>query len=128
MGGCCPGSAETASGSGAAEDDAGHGTSVSAIITSDGLVAPLGVAPDAGIVAVKILSSTGSGAASDLDAALDWVLQNFDDEDAPIHIVNMSLSDGGEFDSTGISTCSTTPTAIAIADLAAVGDTELFRV
>jgi cysteine-rich repeat protein len=121
LGGCCPGSLGTASGSGAAEDDEGHGTSVSGIITSDGIVAPLGVAPDAGIVAVKVLSSTGSGTASDLDAALDWVLQNFDDEAAPIHIVNMSLSDGGEFDSTGISACSTTPTAVAISGLAAVG-------
>ncbi len=121
LGGCCPGNTATASGPGGAEDDEGHGTSVSSIITSDGVVAPLGVAPDAGILAIKVLSSTGAGQDSDIDAALDWVLQNYDDAIAPIHLVNMSLSNGAEYDSTGISSCSTTPTAVAIADLAAVG-------
>ena len=119
FGGCCPGNTSTASGRGAAEDDEGHGTSVSGIITSDGGTAPLGVAPDAGIVAVKVLSSAGVGTDSDIDAGLDWVLQNH--VGLSIRIVNMSLSDGGAFDSTNISTCSTSPAAVAIADLSAAG-------
>jgi len=120
-GNCCPGNTASASGPGAAEDDEGHGTSVASIITSDGVVAGLGVAPAAGIVAIKVLSSSGSGTDSDLEAALDWVLGNHDDPNVPIHVVNMSLSNGGEYDSTGLSSCSTTPAAIAIADLAAAG-------
>ena len=60
---CCPGGGpEEAS----AEDDEGHGTGVSGIITSGGVVASPGAAPDAGIVAVKVLSSTGSGSFSDV--------------------------------------------------------------
>lgn len=48
--GCCPnlGNEDVS-----AEDDQGHGTSVAGIITSAGVQAPLGVAPDAKIVAVK---------------------------------------------------------------------------
>jgi len=38
-----------------AEDDEGHGTNVAGIITSKGSVAPLGVAPDADILAIKVL-------------------------------------------------------------------------
>ena len=43
--GCCPGGKTEASGVGAAEDEQGHGTHVSGIITSGGRVAPRGVAP-----------------------------------------------------------------------------------
>lgn len=121
MGGCCPGNSDTASGPGASEDGDGHGTSVAGIITSDGVAAAAGVARGAGIIAVKVLSDTGVGSSSDTDAALDWVLQNH--AALGIRVVNMSLADGGEFDSSEISNCSTTPTAVAIASLAAVGVT-----
>ena len=70
-------------------------------------------------MAVKVLSSGGTGTDSDIDAGLDWVLQNH--LGLSIRIVNISLSDGGEFDSTSISTCSTSPAAVAIADLSAAG-------
>src|SRR5262249_46425776 len=53
--GCCPNGSTQQSGPGAAEDDNGHGTNVTGIITSDGRVAPPGIAPDAQIVAVKVL-------------------------------------------------------------------------
>ncbi len=121
LGGCCPGGAGSASGPGAAEDDEGHGTSVSGIITGDGVAGSLGVAPDAGVFAFKVLSSTGQGADSDIDAALDWILLNYDNPSVPIHVVNMSLSDGGEYDSVAASACSTAPDAVAIADLAMLG-------
>ncbi len=87
-GGCCPGGGSTQSGAGAAADDNGHGTNVTGIITSDGAVAPLGGAPDAEIVAVKVLdSNNGFCCSSDVIAALDWVIANQPDVD----VVNMSL-------------------------------------
>lgn len=80
-GGGCPGGPHPA------EDDHGHGTNVSGIITSKGTVAPLGVAPDAGIAAYKILNSAGTGFFSDWAAALDDIIANHPEVD----IVNMSL-------------------------------------
>ena len=73
--GCCPSGGTTQFGTGAAEDDHGHGTHVSGIITSSGIVGPIGSAPDAGIVAVKVLDSANSFCcASDVTAGLDWVI------------------------------------------------------
>jgi len=118
-GACCPNGSTQQSGAGAAEDDNGHGTSVSGIVTSRGLVAPVGVAPDAGIVAVKVLGAGGGGQDSGIDAGLDWVLTNH--AALGIRVVNLSLSDGGEYDSTADSACSGDPTATAITALAAAG-------
>src|SRR6185436_10179355 len=47
--GCCPNGGGTQSGSGAAAETDGHGTSVAGIITSGGVVAAPGIAPDTGI-------------------------------------------------------------------------------
>ena len=112
--GCCPNGDDAQSGAGAAEDDNGHGTSVSGIITS-----PLGIAPDSSIVAIKVLSSSGTGRDSDVDAALDWVLTKH--AALSIRIVNISLSDGGEYNDPNVSTCSGNPTANAIRDLGLEG-------
>ncbi|MEA3277238.1 MAG: S8 family serine peptidase [Pseudomonadota bacterium] len=93
---CCPTGGSSGDGPGSAEDDNGHGTHVSGIITSSGGVAPLGIAPDAGIVAVKVLDQNGSFCCSaDIAAALDWVLNNRPDVD----VVNMSLSTFDRFGS-----------------------------
>ncbi|MBI4570910.1 MAG: S8 family serine peptidase [Chloroflexi bacterium] len=80
------------SGPGSAEDDNGHGTHVSGIITGDGTIAPAGVAPAAGIRAYKILDSTGTGEMSDIIAALDDIMANYPDTD----LVNLSVGDGGQ--------------------------------
>lgn len=80
-GGGCPG------GSHAAEDDYGHGTNVSGIITGAGTVASVGVAPDAQIAAYKVLNDHGYGNFSDWVAALDDIIANHPEVD----IVNMSL-------------------------------------
>ena len=56
-----------------AEDDHGHGTSVSGVITSQGVVAPRGVAPDADVLAVKVMDATFFGWLSDWTAGVDWV-------------------------------------------------------
>ncbi len=83
-GGGCPG------GGHAAEDDNGHGTNVTGIITGDGTVAPIGVAPGAHIAAYKILNASGLGFFSDWLAALDDIIANHPEVD----VVNMSLQSG----------------------------------
>lgn len=86
--GCCPGGATQATGPGAAEDEQGHGTHVTGVITSGGRVAPRGMAPDADIVAVRILDKTGAAASStQLMKAFDWVLSTRPE----VKIVNTSL-------------------------------------
>lgn len=96
---CCPNRLGVQSGVGAAADDNGHGTHVTSIITGDGVVAATGVAPGAGIVAVKVLDADGNGFGSDLLAALDWIL----DTQPQVKVVNMSLST----DTTFVSHCDT---------------------
>jgi cysteine-rich repeat protein len=113
--GCCPSGGQTEAN---AEDDEGHGTAVSGIITSSRVSAP-GAAPDAEIVAVKVLDSGGGGTFSDVAAGLDWVLTNH--ISLGIRIVNMSLSDGGEYNNSSASPCAGTNTANAIQALHAAG-------
>jgi cysteine-rich repeat protein len=119
FGGCCPGRAESASGPGSAEDDDGHGTSVTGIIASAGAVSALGVAPDAGIVAIKVLDSSGTGSESDIEAGLDWVLTNHVAKG--IRVVNLSVSDGGEYDDASVAPCAGSALTDAIHDLNAAG-------
>ena len=91
--GCCPNGFETQTGAGAGQDENGHGTQVAGILTSAAVHAGLGIAPDAMIIAVRILDAEGGGDASDLIRALDWVLANHSDAD----VVNLSLG-GGLYD------------------------------
>jgi len=120
--GCCPGGADTQTGPGAAEDDTGHGTSVAGIITSGGVAAAEGAAPDAGVVALRVIGPTG-GSFSDIAAGLDWVLDNRDALADPIRVANLSLGDGGEYADPAGSPCSGSNTANAIAALHAAGVT-----
>jgi subtilisin family serine protease len=86
--GCCPGGRTEATGPGAAEDEQGHGTHVTGIITSGGRVAPRGMAPDAQIVTVRVLDKTGSAASStQLMKAFDWIINT----QRVVKIVNTSL-------------------------------------
>ena len=118
VGACCPNGLTRQTGPGSAEDGDGHGTSVAGIITS-AHPTRRGVAPDAGVVAVKVLSDSGTGLDSGIDAGLDWVLDNR--ETYGIRVVNMSLGDGGEYASPNLSPCSSDPTSLAIASLHAAG-------
>ena len=86
-GGCCPNGMIAQAGPGSAEDGQGHGTNVSGIVTSAGIVAPEGGAPDASIVAVKTLSDLGIGMVSDDLMALDWIIAQQPDVD----LINMGL-------------------------------------
>jgi subtilisin family serine protease len=88
------------------------------------VVASPGAAPDAGIVAVKVLSSTGSGSFSDVAAGLDWVVTEGTTPGSPVEgvaVVNMSLGDGGEYANPSASPCTGTNTANAIQALHAAG-------
>lgn len=87
--GLCHNGQPTDSGPGSAEDTEGHGSHVSGIITSGGVVGPLGVAPDAGIRAYRVLNAVG-GSAADLLAAADHIIVNYPDTD----LVNLSLGQG----------------------------------
>ncbi len=79
------------------EDDNGHGTHVAGIIAADnngsGII---GVAPDAGIVAIKVLNASGSGSLSGIIAGIDWAIAN---KDAfGIKVANFSLGTYGTSD------------------------------
>ncbi|HEX7450232.1 MAG TPA: S8 family serine peptidase [Pirellulales bacterium] len=72
-------------------DDEGHGTHVAGIIAS---ADPnhLGVAPGVGIIALKVLDSTGTGDFGNVDLALQWVAAH--QQQYHIAAVNMSLGAG----------------------------------
>ena len=75
-------------------DDDGHGTHVAGIAAGNGYASggdPLfcGTAPMAHIAAIKALDETGSGSASDILAAMQWVADH--QEKYRIRVVNLSL-------------------------------------
>jgi subtilisin family serine protease len=93
-GGCCPNGLAFQTGAGAAEDDHGHGSNVAGIVTSNGIVSHVGVAPKAKIVAIKVIDRNNRFCcSSDVVAGLDWILSNRPDVD----IVNMSLGTSALF-------------------------------
>jgi subtilisin family serine protease len=84
----CPNGAAEQDGPGSAPDDHGHGTNVTGIVTANGTVAPVGVAPAARIVAVKVLDANNRFAgSSQVISALDWVARSRPD----VRVVNLSL-------------------------------------
>jgi subtilisin family serine protease len=85
--GCCLDDTTEASGAGSAQDEMGHGTWVIGVVTSDGVHAPPGGAPDASIVAVKIAGETEVGLDSDVIAGLDWIRSERPDVD----VVSLSV-------------------------------------
>lgn len=91
--GCCPNGLDTQSGPGAAADGHGHGTRVAGVAASAGVVASEGGAPEVGIVALRVLDSSGGGVGSDLIAGLDWIAANQLDTS----VVNLSLG-GGQYE------------------------------
>jgi hypothetical protein len=72
-------------------DDNGHGTHVAGIIAGDHDTYK-GIAPEANIVALKVLGSDGWGTFSMVLRALEWVIDNH--ETYNIVSVNMSLGSG----------------------------------
>lgn len=74
--GCCPNNKDEDDGPGSAQDSNGHGTQVASVITSDGVYADLGGAPEAGVVVVKVLGPGGGGYLSDIISGINWVRLN----------------------------------------------------
>jgi len=75
-----------------AYDDNGHGTHVSGCAAGDGLMSDgvhKGMASEANIVGVKVLSGEGSGRNSDIIKGLQWCIDNKDELN--IRVINMSL-------------------------------------
>lgn len=87
-GGCTPGATDEGE---SAQDENGHGTHVAGIIVSQGSQSPLGIAPEAGLVAVRVLGSSGVGFSSDVIAGIDWVVAN----QASLNVTAINLSLGG---------------------------------
>jgi subtilisin family serine protease len=85
---CCPDGSARQSGPGSAAAGHPHGTNVTGILMSRGAVAGVGVAPDAKLVAIRVLDENNSGFVSDWLAALDWLAVNRPD----VRVVNMSLA------------------------------------
>ena len=86
----CPNGADNA------EDDNGHGTHVSGIISSRGVLSPVGVARNTRIHTVKVLdSSNGFSSSSIIIEALDHIINNL----PQVNLVNMSLGTYDRFES-----------------------------
>ncbi len=72
-------------------DNHGHGTHVAGIVVSNDSTYR-GVAPDAGVVAIKALNSQGNGWDSDVLAAIGWCIANATEYN--ITVISMSLGGG----------------------------------
>lgn len=80
-----------------ANDDNGHGTHVAGTIAAlNNSIGVVGVAPQAKLIAVKVLDRNGSGTWSNVICGLDWVVSNATRYN--IKVVNMSLGGGGTSD------------------------------
>jgi hypothetical protein len=90
---CCPNGAARQSGPGSAESVDQHGPNVAGIALSRGRVSAPGVAPNARLVAVRVLDEHDRGFFSDWIAALDWIAT----ERPEVRVVNMSLVSAREF-------------------------------
>ena len=69
------------------QDSYGHGTFIAGLIAGDGV--RKGIAPDAGILAVKLSGRDGSSSVSQVLAALQWLIEHKDVYD--IGVINLSL-------------------------------------
>jgi len=90
--GLCPNGSDRQTGVGAAEDDAGHGSHVTGIITSNGSLGSVGVAPDASIAAIKVTAGPSLSGVffffSEIVAALDYIINN---PGFGVQVINISL-------------------------------------
>ena len=68
-------------------DDHGHGTHVAGIVAANGLLK--GVAPNAGIIAIKVLDENGNGNDADIISGIEWCISNASTYN--ISVISMSL-------------------------------------
>ncbi len=81
-------------------DDHGHGTHCAGTIagTGDSNSDYKGVAPGSALIGLKVLDQRGSGSTSDIDAAIEWCINNKDQYG--IDVISMSLGSSGSSDGT----------------------------
>ncbi len=78
-------------------DDNGHGSHVAGTIAAlNNTIGVVGVAPEAKLIAVKVLNQSGSGTWSSVICGIDWVTANATKFN--IKVANMSLGGGGSSD------------------------------
>ncbi|MFT4250099.1 MAG: OmpL47-type beta-barrel domain-containing protein [Candidatus Woesearchaeota archaeon] len=73
-------------------DDHGHGTHVAGIVAANGSI--IGVAPQANLIAMKVLNHLGSGSEEDIIEGINWCISNA--EQFNISVISMS-SGGGNY-------------------------------
>ena len=78
------------------EDESGHGTATSGVITSSSGAHP-GIAPDVVIVPVRVLNSQNVGFVSDWVAGLDWIITN--QGGLGVDVVNISIQSDATYTS-----------------------------
>jgi subtilisin family serine protease len=97
-GGFCPNGTTRQVGTGAAEDDAGHGTHVTGIVGSNGVVSSVGVAPGTSIVSLKVTDDCSFSGCfytfTEITAALDYIVAH---PELGVDVVNMSLGTNATF-------------------------------
>lgn len=70
-------------------DDAGHGTHVAGTIAAvNNTIGVIGVAPNVSLYSLKALDSSGSGYVTDINAAIEWAINN------NIDVISMSIGGG----------------------------------
>ncbi len=96
-------------------DDEGHGTHVAGIVAGQSDVIT-GVAPEASLIAYKVLDATGSGSDSNVIAAIERAADPNGDGDTSDHVdvANLSLGGGGNPDD---------PTSVAVDNATTAGVT-----
>ncbi len=102
-------------------DDHGHGTHVAATVAGNGRL--VGVAPDATLLAFKVLDDFGYGFFSDVIAGIERATDPNDDGDPRDHvrIISMSLGGGGDEDDP-VSTAVDNATAAGVLSVIAAGN------
>ncbi|MGI5175729.1 S8 family serine peptidase [Dactylosporangium sp. CA-152071] len=78
-------------------DTYGHGTHMAGIIVAnDSTTGTVGLAPKVKLTSVKVGTSNGAVDASQMIAAIDWVVAHRNDDPAsPIRVINLSYGTGG---------------------------------
>ncbi|MGH2756062.1 MAG: S8 family serine peptidase [Actinomycetota bacterium] len=79
-------------------DTFGHGTHLAGIIAGDDGDSEgsfSGVAPDAGILSVKVANAQGATDVSQVLAAIDWVVQHRNDNGLNVRVINLSFGTDG---------------------------------
>ena len=95
-------------------DDNEHGTHVAGTIAGRGNGGPLGVAPKATLIPVKVLDAEGSGSLSDIVAGINWASR------AGVDVINMSL--GGPNGSAALQRAVSQALASGVVIVAAAGN------